>query len=301
MDQKTGYWTDTGSFIDAFLGPNNIVCASITDDELSKDGFSYTKVALFIENNWHGGGDFKWDVIAISRIKFPLAQYVMVGVYGEAYFVGGGDMHEEKIEDKELNPSNFGQIRNTKSIEGYLYVCGMKRQVYKRFDVNNWELISYDLTQEKGVFGFESIDGFSENEIYAVGWEGEIWQYDGKIWKSRNSGTKEILIEVVCGGDNNVYTISRGRKLIVGRNETWKTFELNIPIDILSIAWFDNRLYACSFAQLFEWNGNNLIPVEITGDKPNSIHKINVGEGKLCIVGSKDLFVLENNEFTRID
>ena len=35
--------------------------------------------------------------------------------------------------------------------------------------------------------GFEAIAGFSSEEIYAVGWKGEIWEWNRAQWLKRES------------------------------------------------------------------------------------------------------------------
>lgn len=97
------------------------------------------------------------------------------------------------------------------------YACGMKRQVYRRADRGCWTLLDAGPTPEPGVNGFEAIDDFSEKEIYAVGWEGEIWQYDSAMWHRRHDGTHVILVDLVCAGDDQFYVLGQSRKLVRGR------------------------------------------------------------------------------------
>ncbi len=58
----------------------------------------------------------------------------------------------------------------------------MKRQVYRRGGERRWTDMSAPFPKPRETAGFEAIDGYSSNEIYAVGWSGEIWQFNGKKW-----------------------------------------------------------------------------------------------------------------------
>jgi len=57
----------------------------------------------------------------------------------------------------------------------------MDRQVYRREDVNKWVCLDATMRPGKdaGVVGFESVTGFSAKDVYAAGWGGEIWRFDG--------------------------------------------------------------------------------------------------------------------------
>ena len=63
--------------------------------------------------------------------------------------------------------------------------------------------------------GFEDICGFNLTEVYAVGWNGEIWQWEGVRWIDRPSPTNLILTGVCCGTDGNVYACGQNGTLIV--------------------------------------------------------------------------------------
>lgn len=297
----TRFWTKDASFIDAHLGPNNVACVAIVDDELASQRVPLTKIAVFSQGSWLGAATPRWDTAAVSRCLLPIAQYAIVGVEGQVQFVGSGDVHEEKIVDGELSPKGRGLLRGARAVDGVLYVCGMKRQVYRRNDRDNWTLLNNGFPQSTGIFGFESIDGFSQQEIYAVGWEGEIWQFDGSIWTPRDSGTNVILQEVVCADNGKVYAIGRGRKLVVGRAESWQTIDLDLPVELCGLAWFQGVLYACSSRDVFTWDGFTFSPLPIAGDRPATLQYLNSGEGGLCAVGPKDLFRFDGTAWTRID
>ena len=62
-------------------------------------------------------------------------------------------------------------------------------------------------------------------QIYAAGWEGEIWHYDGNRWSSICSPTNIILNDICCAGDGNVYAGGRVGMLIVCRRDHWKVID----------------------------------------------------------------------------
>jgi hypothetical protein len=62
-------------------------------------------------------------------------------------------------------------------------------------------------------------------ELYAVGWQGEIWHYDGEKWHQLPSPTKLVLVDVCCAGDGTVYACGREGLLLKGRDQTWEIVE----------------------------------------------------------------------------
>ena len=295
------HWPADTSFIDAIIGLDSVTCVAVVDDELAEQGVPLTKIAFDANGTWHGGGAVEWDVISVTRCAVPVTQYAIVGVLGRARFIGSGSMYEEDIHDGAHSPSTMGALRDARSINGVLYACGMKRQVYRRADRGSWTLLGAGFTPEPGVNGFESIDGFSDEELYAVGWEGEIWQYDGSMWTRRDSGTNVILIDVLCAGDAQVYILGRGRKLIRGRGSQWEILNIDLPVDLWSLAWFQGRLYACSKRDIFIWKNDAFEPLVIEGDRPKTVQYLSVAEGGLCAVGPKDVFHFDGKTWTRID
>ncbi len=298
----SGYWTDTASFIDAHLGTGGAVCVALIDDEMAAHNVPFTSVTCLYQGNWLDGGTFKWDTAAVTRCQLPVPQYAIVGVNGQVQFVGSGDMHEERIAEGVLAPpAGTGLVRGARAIEGVLYVCGMKRQVFRREGREQWRCLTAAIPQERGVVGFEAIDGYTHSEIYAVGWEGEVWHFDGTNWNQYDTGTNVILLDVVCAGDGIVYAIGRGRKLVIGRGAQWRTIDLNLSVELSSIAWFEGKLYACSTRDIFVWDGSLFNPLVIEGDRPRTIQYLNSGEGGLCAVGPKDLFRFDGSTWFRID
>lgn len=297
----SGHWTSIASFVDACVGVDRTVCVAIVDDDLAAKRIPFTKAAVFSQDRWLDGGGLKWDAVAVTRCQLPIPQYVVVGVEGQVQFIGSGDIHEERVKDGDSEPSAAGALRNAKAIKGVLYVCGMNRQVYRREDRDSWRNLSSAIRSEHGVYGFEAIDGFDATEIYAVGWEGEIWAFNGSRWQQHDAGTNAILLDLVCAGDGVVYVLARGRKLVVGRGAIWKTIDLELAVELCSVAWFDDKLYACSTRDIFVWDGARFQVLAISGDRPRTLQYLSVGESGLCAVGPKDIFLFDGSSWIRID
>lgn len=82
---------------------------------------------------------------------------------------------DEQIPGAGLNVAEpYGYVEVIRNIAGQLYVCGYGRQVYKRVG-DDWISIATDILTRETAKGFMDIAGISEDQVYAVGWGGEIY------------------------------------------------------------------------------------------------------------------------------
>src|SRR5213083_2399530 len=194
---------------------------------LLNQGIAHTSIVAVDQVRWADGVDTAWDSTAIAVARMPSAKVIGVGEEGDvAVYLGGGKSLKEKISPEPV------LIRNARAISGHVYACGMKRQVYERVDEGKWVDVSAPFPEANVTAGFEAVDGYSQNEIYAVGWNGEIWEYDGSQWADRSSPTNVILSAVHCAPNNLVYVAGQQGVLIRGRNSSWEIVEWEQEVSV---------------------------------------------------------------------
>jgi hypothetical protein len=228
---------------------------------------------------------------------------IAIGPFGEALLTGNGDQHEERIHTGEDDPRKRGPLRHVRGIAGKAYAAGMDRQVYRRDDREVWICIDHDIRPAQNqIVGFESIDGFGENEIYVAGRDGEIWRYDGQRWHRVNSPTDLILHDVCCAGDGNVYAGGQVGMLVAGRDDSWRVIEHgNTRENIWSLAWFQGSLYAATYRGLFRLEGERLVAVKIDDPPPATFYKLSATQDVMWSIGAKDVMAFDGRSWTRID
>lgn len=246
-------------------------------------------------DDWADGVDTTWSSTAIAIARQPAEKAVMVGEDGDVVTYVGGKTQKEK-----LSPAPV-MIRNAREIEGFVYACGMKRQVYKRIGEKKWIAIHAPAAGPTESKGFEDLGGYASTEIYAVGWGGEIWQYDGTSWVARRSPTSATLTAVCCAPDGVVYVAGQGGVLLRGRGDTWNLvgWKEDVSVDLWDLAWHDGRLYVATMTGLFTLDGETLAEVVVGGGATPSVFSLTVNDGVLWSIGRDDVASFDGASWTR--
>jgi hypothetical protein len=293
----------------------SMVYLSLVGDQTAKLRVPEAHFIMWHQGKWLNVEPRHWNVSGIAVAKQPLEQMVAVSEWGDVLCVGSGDVHDEHVaaglgNPDEHGPKGRGPVRGVRRIGSHIYVVGMDRQAYRREAANQWQAFGPPGWRELGrspprvseVTGFEAVDGFSESDVYAVGYHGEIWHYDGNKWQQLPSPTNLILTDVCCAGDGLVYACGREGLLLKGRDQTWEVIDPpGTPQDLWSLAWFNDRLYLSTFYALYTLDKNGLDPVDTSPEQAKTFHRLSAADGVLWSIGAKDVLAFDGKSWTRID
>nr|WP_251010906.1 hypothetical protein [Variovorax paradoxus] len=264
---------------------------------LIEQDINHVSLVGLYKGNWGDAFNTTWNATAIAIAKFPAEKVVLIGEDGDvATYVGG------KREDDAIRPQPV-MIRHARTIAGEVYACGSKRQVFRRTGEKQWRDMSAPRADQTEEFGFEGIDGYAENDIYAAGWGGEIWRYDGAGWASCASPTNVILTALCCAGDGNVYACGQGGVLVKGRNDAWASiaWEDEVTVDLWDLCWFQDKLYVATMFALYTLDGNRLVPVDFGEMGPVTCYNLTTEEGVLWSIGKADVASFDGVTWTKYD
>jgi hypothetical protein len=126
----------------------------------------------------------------------------------------------------------------------------MGRQVYRREGAGRWTRQDDGVVLPKGgikIGGFNSIDGLREDDIYAVGFGGEIWRCVDAQWRPIDSPTNVILHCVRTVRKDLVYACGQKGVLLRGNGDLWEQFaQTETTDDLWGMEWFNETLYLSS-------------------------------------------------------
>jgi hypothetical protein len=265
--------------------------------ELMEKNIAHTLVYGIDIDEWCSFTQADWDASAIAVARDPSRHIVVIGEDGDVL------VHAGENSTKEVLPSEARMIRNARYLDGKVFACGMQRQVFVRSADGQWTDISAPSGVPGEEVGFEAIDGYSAQEIYAVGWNGEIWQYDGAKWSNRGSLSNLTLTAVCCAPDGTVYAAGQQGMMIRGKGDVWAPIEWNEPVndDLWDLCWFGDRLYVATATGLYTLNGNALEPVDFGDATPQSCFSLSAFDGVLWSVGPNDAVSFDGKRWRRYD
>ncbi len=236
----------------------------------------------------------------------PERKLVAISEDGFVATLGGGQIIDEVVKDGGRSPASRGPLVQISCLpDGRAYAVGTGRQAYVRDGSRKWRCI--DETAQGGALPledtcFHSIGGFTAEEIYAVGWEGEIWFYDSHTWTPQSSPTNLAIYEVLCAPDGFVYACGQTGLILRGRRDQWTVLEQDETAeDFWGIASFNGRIFLSTNAFLYELQGTRLTQVAYAGiEMPKTCHKLGVSENCLWSVGAKDLLQFDGQNWQKL-
>ena len=301
-----GHWTDLYSFVTGAIRRNDLAYLVLSNDNANEAKIPLSAVVQWKPSGWGDGGQTMWRTAGAAITKHPLEQLILVGEFGGALVLGGGDRHEEAIESTDSRPTDRGPLRGVRRLGEAIYVVGMDRQVYRREGANAWSSCDQGIPRDpnpRSISGFEALDGFSERDLYAVGWNGEIWNRFDERWQQEASPVGQVLLDVCCGGDGFIYACARNGVLVRGKRGHWEVLDLGVfSEDLWSLAWFNGRLYAASMETVFVLGDDGqLASVDMGNDRAKTCYDLITGPGVMWSIGAKDVMSFDGQQWARID
>ena len=271
-------------------------------DDLAEKREPHGAFFTWVDGRW-GQENVQWAAVSLCVARTPKHQMIAVGEYGDVLVAGSGELYHEEIKVGRLLPETRGTLRCVRAIDGIPYAAGMDRQVYRRVGPKKWMCIDASMRPKPGsrrVVGFESIDGFSEQDIYAVGWDGCIWHYNGVTWKEIESPTNLILAAVCCAGDGWVYASGQEGILLRGRDQRWEVLQHGHSQNLTSIAWYGGELFVSSEQLVYTLAKHKLKPATFGKDIPGTAYHLHSADGVLWSIGAKDIMAFNGRRWSRI-
>lgn len=204
-----------------------------------------------------------------------------------------GDV-EEEIDPSDEGPKRRGHIRDLRVIGEYAYVSGMSRQVYRREGPGVWSRQDSGTVLPRGAIelaGFNAIDGLSEDDIYAVGFGGEIWRrYQGN-WRRLESPTDVVLHRIRVIAPDLVYISGQGGVLLRGFGDSWEVIPHEATeADLWGMEWYRERLYvACDDGMFVLSPDDDLQQIDLGLGEPWTCRHLHANDGVMWSFGPKHL------------
>jgi hypothetical protein len=268
------------------------------DEDLVEQDKSHTVVLT-----WHNGNWFRhfleWVAKSACVVRTPKSQLVAIEGAGRFLVFGQGEVSEGVITIIPTPDGKLGPFRKARAISGDAYAVGLGGLAMKRSVSGQWIAIDRNLPSEADL---ESIAGFSDTELYAVGWRGQIWRYDGHLWHLVASPANSILTEVVCAPDGLVYCVGQMGVILRGRDDSWEEVQQNnFQADLWGAEWFNGGLWVSTMTSVYSLVSGNLQSANFGEDHPETAYELSAADGQLWSIGRKDIMAHDGEKWRRIE
>ncbi|MCE9672170.1 hypothetical protein LY474_30625 [Myxococcus stipitatus] len=270
----------------------DLVYLAMQDKKLHKKSVAHTRLGGVYKGALGSVADLPWNVAGMCVAKEPSEKLVVVSGDGKVFTYVGGKEGSETI-------SKPSDLRGCACIAGQAHAFGMGREVFRREGEGRWRAMHAPKAKGDQVVGFEALDGFDAKDLYAVGWDGEIWHCDQGAWTQCSSPAQVILTAVCCAGDGQVYAGGQSGTLLRGRGNKWEVVKTGLGEDLWDIRWFSGRLYVATLSALYVLEGGTLVAVDFGRNAPKSFYKLTDAEGVLWSIGQKNICSFDGAEWRR--
>lgn len=194
----------------------------------------------------------------------------------------------------------FGYVDALRVVGGELYACGYGRQVYVRRD-GAWTCVSEAiLTQEEGP-GFLDVDGRSASALWAVGWLGELWHFDGEVWRQEESPTSAHLTALRVLPNGDAWACGFGGTVLHRRNGAWSVIDPGeFKGNWYGLERFGERLYLAGHGRLARVEDGRVVGVETGLGQRLSTHRLHASEGTLWSIAETQLLRFDGATWTAL-
>lgn len=256
----------------------------------------FCRFFTYVDGNW-GASDLDYQGQSLASLVDAKANYRawwVLGRNGELTESTGAGLRHEQLPGAGLGAGDArGYVTALKNIADRLYVCGYHRQVYTRRD-GAWVSLADDILSTESGIGFLDIDGSAHDQLYAVGWSGEIFFYDGQRWQRDTCPIDAHLSSVRCLPDGEVWICSYAGHVLRGTFGRWELLDTAG----LSENWYclevhEGVVYLAGDGVLARVEGGKAVALDPIG-RPISTHRLHSRDGALWSVGEDDIVVLED-------
>lgn len=296
-------FTERCSIITGIAGRDDVALVTVMNDGLAEERQQHAIPLLYRQGRWRLAGEEKvlpWLVAGVASMFHSSLEFVIVGWGGQVLVVENQNSHREAIQRKD---DYVSIVRSVATINNAVYAVGMRRQVHKRHERNRWIMIDHGVASPGDEFaiGFNAIDGFDDDEIYAVGLNGEMWRRDKASWHQVHSPTNAHLHSICCSPGGRVYVGGKSGVFIRGRRDAWEFLDLETDETIWDLHWFEGELYAILGNGIYVVENERVRRVENEEVSDGDFHSLSSSEGKLWVFGRKKIIQTEGSSWKEVD
>jgi len=292
------------SFLDgAIVDPSCIRLVAVEDARAERD-VPHGIILTFRGGSWRGV-EVGERLVSCTVTPNSAFSFVAIAESGREVDIGGSGLRQEVVAVGEHSPASNGPLTAVRACpDGQVFCVGTARQAYRKLSESTWARVDQTCksqnAEHRADSAFLAVDGFSGAEVYAVGWDGEIWQFDSVKWHRRDSPTNAALLGVQCASDGFVYACGQSGTILKGRGPNWLVVDQeDSEEDLRSVCVFDGVIYVASDHVVYSWDNGTLSAVRMESPVATAGRLVAAGK-QLLSVGLKDVALFDGQNWVRI-
>lgn len=242
-----------------------------------------------------------YHCVDILKLAEPSPHLLAVGLEGDVAVIESTTLHRSLLDDSDNGPSGRGDIRSLSYVCDEVYAVGMQRQVYKRIhssDLLNpkWEHLETGISwTPEDTAGFNDISGFSSEELYAVGWRGEMQICESGQWQIIESLTNVKLERVLAAPNGKVYAAGIRGVVVSGRGNSFEVlFQTATEDSIWGMCWAFETLWMVTANTLYRLADDDLEAVDPGIDETMTYRCLTEADGRLWSTGANHVIYTDD-------
>jgi hypothetical protein len=213
--------------------------------------------------------------------------------------------------EKEI-PAKFeggllgGAVARVKSIGGPAICCvAQSRGILIREGVEQWRRLGPEMPSDADAIvsdeGFEDFDAFSDDDIYAVGGDGDVWHFDGRDWRQLDFPSNLETTAVCCAGDGLVYVGLEAGTVYRGRGDSWELIhEDDMTLPFKDMVWYDGKVWCTSDYGIWTIENGSLTTAPVKPGVKVCAGHLSTRDGVLLVAGYGGACFLKDGGWTTI-
>ncbi|GAA0903735.1 hypothetical protein [Virgisporangium aurantiacum] len=294
MDDVSDFARLSLSYQDVYVRDENLAVVLASVGELVDAGVNHTFAYYRYAESWYL---YKTDR-SVTSVCFPSGgddEMVLLSADGMVIRLIEGGQPVEIIDDSDEGPSDLVTMWSVAEVDRSLYAVGMARHAYRQHRGQaGWTRIDQTCFVPRrslsAAVGFTSVAGFSPEEIYAVGWNGEIWRFDGAVWHQAPSPTGLLLKGVVRDPAADEVVAVGLDGILRGRYDRWRIVGQTVTKALNDAVAFRDVVYLSGSDGVYRLNGDAVERVELVSTGEVTTSSLAAGGGVLWSAGRSDLF-----------
>lgn len=263
---------------------------------------AHSRLETFRDGAWHTV-ELDFQGVALTHLE-PVTgtECWVLGRGGELARISPNGLDVQRLPN--AGPSGapaHGYVDALRVVANELYVCGYGRQVYARRDGTWGRLSESILTQEEGI-GFLDLDGASADSLWAVGWLGEIWHFDGEAWHQEVSPTSAHLTSLRVLPNGEAWACGFGGAVLHRRDGRWALIDPGpYKGNWYGLEVLNGHVYLAGHGRLARVDHGRVVAVETGLSRPFSTHRLHVCDGALWSISENHLVHFDGERWSLID